>query len=161
MQRIDYPKLSPELVKKYTEFSLATAKASIDAKLAHLVELRVSQINGCAFCVDMHVKQLKIAGESELRLYHVIIWHESQLFSPRERAALEWAEVLTKLPPKGVPDDVYERVREQFSEKEITDLTFVIMAINGWNRISIASQAVPGSMDGPYGLTKAGLSVAA
>ena len=77
----DYPKLFPELVKEYTDFSLAAAKASIDAKLAHLVELRVSQINGCAFCVDMHVKQLKIAGESALRLYHVIIWHESQLFS--------------------------------------------------------------------------------
>ena len=84
-------------------------------------------MNGCAFCVDMHVKQLKIAGESELRLYHVVIWHELPLFNARERAALEWAEVLTKLPPKGVPDDVYERVRAQFSEKEIADLSFVVI----------------------------------
>jgi AhpD family alkylhydroperoxidase len=148
-------------VKRFLDFSQTAAKASIDAKLVHLVELRVSQMNGCAFCVDMHVKQLKIAGENELRLYHVVIWHESPLFNARERAALEWAEVLTKLPPQGVPDDVYERVRAQFSEKEIADLSFVVIGINGWNRISIASRAVPGSMDALYGLTKAGLSIAA
>jgi AhpD family alkylhydroperoxidase len=161
MPRFDYAKLSSNQVKNFLDFSQAAAKASIDAKLVHLVELRVSQLNGCAFCVDMHVKQLKIAGESELRLYHVVIWHESPLFTDRERAALEWAEVLTKLPPQGVPDDVYERVRAQFSEKEIADLSFAVIAINGWNRISIASRAVPGSMDALYGLTKAGLSVAA
>ena len=161
MPRFDYAKLSSDQVKKFVDFSQAAAKASIDAKLVHLVELRVSQMNGCAFCVDMHVKQLKIAGESELRLYHVVIWHESPLFTARERAALEWAEVLTKLPPQGVPDDVYERVRAQFSEKEIADLSFVIIGINGWNWISIASRAVPGSMDALYGLTKAGLSIAA
>jgi AhpD family alkylhydroperoxidase len=161
MPRFDYAKLSSDQVKRFLDFSQTAAKASIDAKLVHLVELRVSQMNGCAFCVDMHVKQLKIAGESELRLYHVVIWHESPLFNARERAALEWAEVLTKLPPQGVPDDVYERVRAQFTEKEIADLSFVIIGINGWNRISIASRAVPGSMDALYGLTKAGLSIAA
>jgi AhpD family alkylhydroperoxidase len=161
MQRFDYAKLSTEQVKKYNEFSMVAAKGAIDAKLAHLIELRVSQINGCAFCVDMHVKQLKIAGESELRLHHVSIWHESPLFDARERAAFEWAEVLTKLPPHGVSDEAYERARAEFSEKEIADLTFVIMAINGWNRVSIASRAVPGSMDALYGLTKAGLSIAA
>jgi len=161
MPRFDYPKLSTEMVKKFSEFSQTVAKGSIDAKLVHLIELRVSQINGCAFCVDMHVKQLKIAGESELRLYHVVIWRESPLFNARERAALEWAEVVTKLPADGVSDEVYERVRTQFSEKEISDLTFAIVGINGWNRISIASRAVPGSMDALYGLTRAGLSIAA
>ncbi|HXT08136.1 MAG TPA: carboxymuconolactone decarboxylase family protein [Roseiarcus sp.] len=161
MPRFDYFKLSTELAKKYSDFSQAVAKGAIDAKLVHLIELRASQINGCAFCVDMHVKQLKIAGESELRLYHVVIWRESPLFDARERAALEWAEVLTQLPAHGVPDEVYERVRIQFSEKEIADLTFAIVAINGWNRINVATQTVPGSRDALLGLTKAGLSVAA
>lgn len=161
MPRLDYAALSPELMKKYLDFSMAVGKYSIEQKLAHLVDLRVSQINGCAFCVDMHVKQLKIGGESELRLHHVVIWRESPLFSARERAALEWAEAVTKLGTHGVPDAIYDEVRKELSDKELSDLTFVIMAINGWNRVNVAFQGVPGSMDVPYGLTKAGLSVAA
>lgn len=161
MPRLNYAALSPELTKKYSEFSQVAAKGAIEPKLVHLVEFRVSQINGCAFCVDMHVKQLKIAGEGELRLHHVVIWRESPLFSARERAALEWAEALTKLPPHGISDEIYDAARAQFSDKELADLTFVVMAINGWNRASIAFENVPGSMDAAYGLTKAGLSVAA
>jgi alkylhydroperoxidase family enzyme len=115
-------------------------------------------MNGCGFCLDMHVKEAKIHGERELRLYHIPIWRESTLFSPRERAALAWTEILTKMPEHGVPDDTYDRVRGQFSEKELSDLTFSVMAINAWNRVNVAFQTVPGSADKAYGLTKAGLS---
>jgi alkylhydroperoxidase family enzyme len=106
----------------------------------------------------MHVKEAKIHGETELRLYHVAIWRESTLFQPRERAALAWTEALTKLTEQGVPDEIYERVRGQLSEKEISDLTFAVMAINAWNRVSIGFKAVPGSADKLYGLDKAGLN---
>jgi AhpD family alkylhydroperoxidase len=157
-QRLDYSTLSPELFRKYSEFSLALKKSSIDHTINSLVEIRASQINGCAFCVDMHVKQAKIAGERELRIYHLPIWRESNLFSAKERAALEWTEAVTKLGEHGVPDAIYNVVREQFSDQEIVDLTFAVIAINGWNRMSIAMQAVPGSQDAAYGLTKAGLS---
>jgi AhpD family alkylhydroperoxidase len=157
-QRIDYQAQSPDLLKKYLEFSLLTKKSSIERSIHDLVNIRASQMNGCAFCVDMHVKEATIHGERPLRLHHIALWRESPLFSPRETAALEWTEVLTQLPPHGVPDEVYERVREQLSEKEIVDLTHVIVAINGWNRISIGFRSVPGSADKAYGLEKAGLS---
>jgi AhpD family alkylhydroperoxidase len=157
-QRLNYAQQSPELFKKFMEFSMALKNSVIDDKLHDLVQIRASQINGCAFCLDMHVKEAKIHGESELRLYHIAIWRESNLFVPRERAALAWTEVLTKLPEGGVPDEIYERVRGQLSEKEISDLTFLVMAINAWNRASIAFKAVPGSADKAYGLDKAGLN---
>ncbi|MDR7135023.1 AhpD family alkylhydroperoxidase [Lysobacter niastensis] len=157
-QRLDYQKQSPELLKKLVEFSLLTHKSSIEQSIRDLVNIRASQMNGCAFCVDMHIKEATIHGERPLRLHHVAIWHESQLFNPRERAALEWTEVLTQLPAKGVPDDIYERVRTQLSEKEIVDLTYDIMAINAWNRISVGFRSVPGTGDKAYGLDKAGLS---
>ena len=157
-QRLDYQQQSPELLKKFVEFSLLTHKSSIERSIRDLVNIRASQMNGCAFCVDMHIKEATIHGERPLRLHHVAIWHESQLFNPRERAALEWTEELTHLPAKGVPDDVYERVRTQLSEKEIVDLTYDIMAINAWNRISVGFRSVPGTGDKVYGLEKAGLS---
>ncbi|MBS5911002.1 carboxymuconolactone decarboxylase family protein [Paenibacillus macerans] len=157
-QRINYMQQSPEFFKKMLELSNAEKESSIEEKIRHLVHIRASQMNGCGFCLDMHVKEAKIHGESELRLYHISIWRESTLFSPRERAALAWTEVLTKLPEHGVPDDIYNRVREQLSEKEISDLTFSIMAINAWNRINVAFKNVPGSADAAFGLTKAGLS---
>lgn len=156
-QRINYMQQSPEFVNKMMALSNTEKKSSIEEKIIHLVHIRASQINGCAFCVDMHIKQAKIHGERELRLYHIPIWRESTLFSPRERAALEWTEILTKLPAHGVPDDIYDSVREQLSEKELSDLTFSITAINAWNRISIAFKTVPGSADTAFGLTKAGL----
>jgi AhpD family alkylhydroperoxidase len=157
--RVNYPQQSPELFKKYVEFSSQFAKSSsIEQSIADLVVLRASQLNGCGFCVDMHVKEAKIHGERELRLYHMPVWRESTLFSPRERAALAWAEVLTRLPDGGVPDELYERVRTQLSEKEVSDLTFLIIQINGWNRASIAFKAEPGSQDKLYGLDKARLA---
>ncbi|CAG2136198.1 carboxymuconolactone decarboxylase family protein [Cupriavidus plantarum] len=157
-QRLNYIEQSPELFKKFAEFSMALVKISkIEGSIQHLIEVRASQLNGCAFCLDMHVKQAKIHGERELRLYHVAIWRESTLFSPRERAALAWTEVLTQLPPHGVPDDVYERVRTQFSEQELVELTYHVMSINAWNRVNVAFQSVPGSQDKMFGLTKANL----
>ncbi|TLX14265.1 carboxymuconolactone decarboxylase family protein [Rhizobium sp. MHM7A] len=157
-QRLNYAQQSPELFKKFMEFSMALRSSVIDEKLQALIEIRASQINGCGFCLDMHVKQAKIHGESELRLHHVAIWRESNLFIPRERAALAWTEALTKLPEGGVPDEIYERVRGQLSEKEISDLTFVIMAINAWNRVNVGFKTVPGTADKAYGLDKAGLT---
>ena|SRR5258707_7723099 len=157
-QRVNFFQQSPELSKKFMDFSMAIKDCAIEESIRNLVMIRASQINGCAFCLDMHIKQAKIHGERELRLHHVAIWRESPLFSPRERAALAWTEVLTKLPEQGVPDDLYERVREQLSEKEISDLSFVIMAINAWNRVNVGFQTVPGSSDAAFGLDKADLT---
>jgi AhpD family alkylhydroperoxidase len=157
-QRIDYTKQSPELFRKFLDFSMALKESSVGPTLGNLVALRASQLNGCGFCLDMHVKEAKIQGERELRLYHLPLWRESPLFDARERAALAWTEVLTKLPEEGVSDEVYEQVRAHFSEKEITDLTFAIMAISGWNRVNIALRTVPGSADAAFGLDKAKLS---
>lgn len=156
-QRINYAQQSPELFQKLQALSMALKDSAIEPKTRDLVTLRASQMNGCAFCVDMHVKEARIHGESELRLHHVAIWRESPLFAPRERAALAWTEVLTRLPEQGVPDDIFEHVRAQFSEKELSDLTFAVMAINAWNRAGIAFRTVPGSADKAYGLDKAGL----
>ncbi len=155
--RADYAQLSPAFFKKYLDFSTSMKDGRIDEILRELVYLRASQLNGCAFCVDMHVKKLKIAGERDLRVHHVAIWHESPLFSARERAAFAWTEALTRLSGKGIADDLYEEVRAEFNDLELADLTFAIIAINGWNRASVAYQTVPGSRDAAYGLTAAGL----
>lgn len=157
-QRLNYAQQSPELFRKLSELSMALKDSAIEQKIQDLVHIRASQINGCAFCLDMHVKEAKIHGESELRLYHIAIWRESNLFIPRERAALAWTEAVTKLHEGGIPDELYERVRGQLSEKEISDLTFAVMVINAWNRASIAFKTVPGSADKAYGLDRAGLN---
>ena len=157
--RIDYAQQAPALLQKYLNFSLAVGRdGSIEQGLLHLIDIRASQMNGCAFCVDMHVKQAHLHQESALRLHHLAIWHESPLFTERERAALAWTEALTRLPAGGVPDALYAQVREHFNEQEITLLTFQIMAINGWNRVSVAFRTLPGSKDKAFGLDKAGLS---
>ncbi|WP_442593220.1 carboxymuconolactone decarboxylase family protein [Parapusillimonas sp. JC17] len=157
-QRINYIHQSPELFKKFLEFSNALKNSAIEEAIRDLVSIRASQLNGCGFCLDMHVKEAHIHGERPLRLYHVATWRESTLFSPRERAALAWTEVLTKLPDHGVPDEIYERVLTQFNEKELSDLTFAVMAINGWNRANVAFKTVPGSADKAFGLDKANLA---
>ncbi|MES2113566.1 MAG: carboxymuconolactone decarboxylase family protein [Pseudomonadota bacterium] len=157
-QRIDYQKQSPELFKKFVEFSLAIRNSSIEETIRDLVDIRASQINGCAFCVDMHVKEATMHGERPLRLHHIAIWRESPLFSPRERAALAWTEILTQIPAQGVPDDVYDRVRAQLSEQELSDLTYLVMSINAWNRINVGFRLVPGTYDKAFGVDKAGLA---
>ncbi|MDM0074762.1 carboxymuconolactone decarboxylase family protein [Variovorax sp. J2P1-59] len=157
-QRVNYLEQSPELFKKFVEFLNAIKESSIEESIRDLVSIRTSQLNGCAFCLDMHVKQAKIHGERELRLYHLAAWRDSTLFIPRERAALAWTEVLTKLPDLGVPDDIFDRVRTQLSEKEISDLTFLVMSTNAWSRLNVAFKSVPGSSDKVFGLDKAKLS---
>ncbi|TCP36064.1 carboxymuconolactone decarboxylase family protein [Sphingomonas sp. BK235] len=157
-QRLNHMQLVPELTSKLTELTFAVKKGEVEVSTLALVEIRSSQLNGCAFCLDMHVKQAKIHRERELRLHHVAIWRESTLFNDRERAALEWTEALTRLSPEGVSDEVYEKVREQFSEKEIVELTYMVMVINAWNRASIAFRSVPGSADKAFGLDKANLN---
>jgi AhpD family alkylhydroperoxidase len=157
-QRINYIQQSPELFKRFLEFSNQLKDCAIEESIRDLVSVRASQINGCGFCVDMHVKEARMHGERELRLHHLPVWRESTLFAPRERAALAWTESLTKLAAHGVPDDIYQHARTQFSEKELSDLTFEVMAINGWNRANIAFSAVPGSADKAFGLDKANLA---
>src|ERR1044072_2461985 len=120
-ERLNYLKQSPKLGQKFLEFSQALLGGSLPVGLLDLVNIRASQMNGCGFCLDMHVKEAKIHGERELRLHHVAIWRESTLFSAKERAALAWTEALTQLPPHGVSDEIYESVRSQFSEKELSD----------------------------------------
>ncbi|NYT85287.1 carboxymuconolactone decarboxylase family protein [Pollutimonas harenae] len=156
--RINYIQQSPELFKKFMEFSTALNNTTIEQAIRDLVSIRASQLNGCGFCLDMHVKEARIHGERELRIHHLAAWRESTLFAPRERAALAWAEVLTKLPEHGVSDEIYERVRTQLSEKELSDLTFDVMAINAWNRANVAFKTVPGSADKAFGLDKANLA---
>jgi len=157
-QRINYIQQSPELFKKFMEFSTALKSTTIEEPIRDLVSIRASQLNGCGFCLDMHVKEARIHGERELRIHHLATWRESTLFAPRERAALAWTEILTKLPEHGVSDEIYERVRTQLSEKELSDLTFDVMAINAWNRANVAFKTVPGSADKAFGLDKANLA---
>ncbi|HUJ28638.1 MAG TPA: carboxymuconolactone decarboxylase family protein [Myxococcales bacterium] len=157
-QRINYQKVSPALFRKLFEMGQQVKESGLGDKLIDLVNIRASAINGCAFCTDMHVKEAKMHGERELRVYHVGIWRESPLFSDKERAALEWTEVVTRLPEGGIPDDVYQRVSAHFSEKELSDLTFAVAAINMWNRLNVGFLTPPGSADALLGLTKAGLS---
>jgi AhpD family alkylhydroperoxidase len=157
-QRVRYAEKSPEIFKKFVEFLNAIKEGVIEEPIRNLVAIRTSQLNGCTFCLDMHVKQARVQGEHELRLLHLAAWRDSTLFIPRERAALAWTEVLTRLPEQGVPDEVYERVRTQLSEKEISDLTFLVMSTNAWSRLHVAFKTVPGSSDKAFGLDKAKLS---
>ena len=149
---------SPELVKKLIDFSATIARDGLDQGLGYLVDIRASQMNGCAFCLDMHVKEARIHGERELRLHHVAIWRESPLFTPKERAALAFTEALTRIAPDGIPDELYTELLGQFSEKELSTLIFRVSAINAWNRANVAVRSVPGSRDKLLGLEKAGLS---
>ena len=114
-------------------------------RLLELVRMRASQINGCAFCLDMHSKDARAAGETEQRLYCLPAWRETPFYSERERAALEWTEAVTLVSEKHVPDEVFERAHQQFSEEELAHLTLAIVAINGWNRFAISFRAVPGN----------------
>lgn len=156
--RLDYAAQSPELFKKLGLYSHAAHTASIEAAIIDLVNIRASQLNGCGFCLDMHVKEATLRGERPLRLHHLAAWRESTLFSPRERACLAWTEVLTQLPAQGVPDELYARVRGPLSDHEIVDLTHAVMAINAWNRANVAFRTTPGTLDTAFGLDKAGLA---
>jgi len=156
-QRLDYTKAAPALAGKLLELSNASKGSSLGKTLIDLINIRASQINGCAFCLDMHSKEAKIHGERELRLYHIPIWRESPLFSGAEKAALEWTETVTRISERGVPDEVYDRVRAYFNETQLVELTYAVAVINSWNRLCISFRSVPGSFDEMLGLTKAGL----
>lgn len=117
----------------------------LEEPLLHLIKLRASQINGCAYCLDMHWKDLRAIGETEQRLYSLDAWEESPFYSERERAALEWTEAVTRVADGHVPDAVYDRVRPHFSDKELADLTFAIATINAWNRLNVAARTESGT----------------
>ncbi len=125
------------------------AHGSIEHNLLHVLKLRVSQINGCAFCIDMHWKDARAAGETEQRLYGLDAWRESPYYTDRERAALAWAESLTLVSSTHVPDEVFAELQKHFSEQEIIDLVYAISIINAWNRIAISLRAVPGHYQPP------------
>jgi AhpD family alkylhydroperoxidase len=120
-------------------------ESGLEHSLIHLLKMRASQLNGCAYCIDMHSKEARADGETEQRLYALSAWRETPFFSERERAALAWTESLTLISEKGAPDELYEAAREHFSEKEMVDLTLAVVAINGWNRISISFRPHVGS----------------
>jgi AhpD family alkylhydroperoxidase len=142
--RIDLMHVNPGIIQAMLGLERQIRKAGLDNKLLDIVRMRASQINGCAYCLDMHSKDARANGETEQRLYGLAAWRETPYYSARERAALEWTEALTLVSETHAPDDVFERVREQFSEDELLHLTLAIVAINGWNRLNIAAQTVPG-----------------
>src|SRR5499425_1692184 len=143
--RLEYRKFSQDALQAMLALEKYIANCGLDHKFVHLLKLRASQINGCAFCIDMHSKDARAAGETEQRLYELNAWRETPFYSERERAALEWTEALTLISQTHAPDDVFERVSAHFSEKEIVDLTYAIANINTWNRLAIAVRAVPGT----------------
>jgi AhpD family alkylhydroperoxidase len=155
--RLNFFALAPEVIQKFTEIEIMIGKSSIDKHLLHLIKLRVSQINQCAFCVDMHVKQATIDGEKALRLHHLAVWVESPLFNDKEKAAFKWAEAVTRLSESDVSEEVYLSTREHYSEKEIVELNTAVVMINVWNRYAATFRQTPGVMDEAYGLKKAGL----
>lgn len=144
--RIDYRKhaTAPGL-QALTALEQHVRKSGLDTKLLELVRMRASQLNGCAYCLDMHSKDARAEGETEQRLYGLSAWREAPYYTDRERAALEWTEAVTLISRDQVPDEVYERVRRQFSEEELVNLTFAVIAINSWNRLAITFRAVPGT----------------
>jgi len=143
--RMDFRKASPEGAKAMGQLHAFLHHCGLERSLLELVKLRASQINGCAHCIDMHVKELRADGESEQRLYLLNAWEESPFYSERERAALAWTEALTLVTDGHVPDAVYEQARAQFNEQELANLTLAVVAINGANRLNIAFRTVPGS----------------
>src|ERR671937_218872 len=143
--RIDLMHVTPGVIQAMLGLERQVRQAGFDHKLLDLVRMRASQINGCAYCLDMHSKDARANGETEQRLYGLNVWREAPYYSSRERAALAWTEALTLVAESHVPDEVYERVREQFSEDELAHLSLAIVAINGWNRLNVAARTVPGS----------------
>jgi AhpD family alkylhydroperoxidase len=142
--RLDPRKVAPDAMKAMSDLHAYVGRCGLDHTLLELVKLRASQINGCAWCLDMHTKELRAAGESEQRLYLISAWRECPFYSERERAALAWTEALTLLRDGDVPDDVFALARSQFGEEDLVKLTLAIVAINGANRINVAFRAVPG-----------------
>ena len=143
--RVRYSQAAPGVYRAMLGLEEYVNSTGLDPVLLNLVRLRASQLNGCAFCLDMHAKDLRAAGESEQRVYMLDAWRETTFYSERERAALAWAEAVTLLPGHEVPDEVYEQARGQFSDQELANLTLAVVAINGWNRLNVAFHTPAGS----------------
>jgi AhpD family alkylhydroperoxidase len=145
----DYPKVSPESFKAMVALSAATKNCSLEPKLLELVKIRASQINECAYCLDMHTQDARALGETEQRLHLLSAWREAPFYSDRERAALAWTEAVTKLSESHVPDEVYDEVRARFSEKETVELNWAVVTINAWNRIQVSFRIPAGTYTPP------------
>jgi AhpD family alkylhydroperoxidase len=143
--RIDYRKVSPQAATAMAGLERFVRTSGLDPALVELVKLRASYINGCAYCVDVHTKDARVAGESAQRLHAIPVWRETPFFTPRERAALAWTESVTEVARTGVPDDAYEQARAEFSESELVALTMAIITINGWTRLAVSFRTEPGS----------------
>jgi uncharacterized peroxidase-related enzyme len=141
--RIEYHKVAPKALEAMAATARYVANGSISPKLRALVELRVSQINGCAFCVDKHNQEARHAGETQQRLDTLVTWHETSFFTEQERAALEWAEALTHISTTHAADEIYDRIRPHFTDLELTDLTVIISMMNAWNRLAISLRKEP------------------
>ena len=146
--RIDYRQFGQEALQAMLALERYLSGCGFDHRFMHLLKLRASQINGCAYCIDMHAIDARAAGETEQRLYALDAWRETPFFDERERAGLAWIEAVTLVSQSHVPDAVYDQARQYFSEKELVDLTYLASTINAWNRIAIAMRAVPGSYKG-------------
>ncbi len=142
--RLDYGKFAPGAMKAMYGLENYLANCGLESSLKELVKLRASQINGCAYCIDMHTLDARAAGETEQRLYALNAWQETPFYSERERAALLWAEKLTLISLDRVPDEVYEQVRPHFTDEELANLTLLVATINAWNRFCISFRSVPG-----------------
>jgi AhpD family alkylhydroperoxidase len=142
--RIDYRKFVQQPIKSLLDLEKYLAGCGLKHKLLHLIKMRASQINGCAYCLDMHSLDARAEGETEQRLYTLDAWEETPFFTDRERAALAWTEAVTRVSETHVPDSVYEEVKKHFSEQELVDLTLALGMINLWNRLAISTRAVPG-----------------
>ena len=144
--RVDFMKYrGSELGRAMLNLSAISEKAGLERQLLELVKIRASQINGCAYCIDMHTKDARALGETEQRIYALSAWRETPFFTDRERAALDWTEAVTLVGETHIPDDAYERVRAQFSEEEIVQLTFAVAVINSWNRLAVAFRVTVGT----------------
>jgi len=142
--RLDYARVAPGVYEAMDALDQYIQSSGLKKPLVLLVQLRASQINGCAYCLDMHWKDLVAIGEREQRLYSLDAWRECPYYSDQERAALEWTEAVTRIGESHAPDALFQAVRQHFTEKELSDLTLAIAAINAWNRLSIAARLVPG-----------------
>lgn len=148
-RRIEVEKVAPQVMRAMRAVEETVRSSGLEPALLELVRLRASYLNGCAYCVDMHTKDARVAGESEQRLYAVPVWRETPFFTPRERVALAWTEAVTELGLAGVPDALFEDVRRHFTDAELANLTLAVIAINGWNRLSVSFRSVPGSYHPP------------
>ncbi|WP_141589229.1 MULTISPECIES: carboxymuconolactone decarboxylase family protein [unclassified Myxococcus] len=148
-QRLDFLQKSSNAYQAMLGLERFVRNCGLEHPLLDLVKTRASQLNGCAYCIDMHTKDARVAGETEQRLYALSAWRETPFYTERERAALEWTEALTLISQSDVTDELYDRVRQHFSEEELVSLTMAVITINGWNRIAIPFRSVPGSYQPP------------